>query len=198
MKTFNLAHFSIYLYMRISVSLSYSVLLSLPLYLCLSLSLFVSLYLSQITLTNKSEAETSFSFPKTAHYKMIPPSGALGPLQSLSAVLSFQPSQLGTFKSIAQLSVLDGLAYVSIKLYGESEPPEGKKTIIGGIDKFPEDFERKMKFVDPNKILIEKQESERHRSHNQGDRESKSITSTDRDKLYGMGRYFYCLSYLIL
>jgi hypothetical protein len=128
---------------------------------------------------------------------MIPPSGALGPLQSLSAVLSFQPSQLGTFKSIAQLSVLDGLAYVSIKLYGESEPPEGKKTIIGGIDKFPEDFERKMKFVDPNKILIEKQESERYKSHNQGDRESKSVTSTDRDKLYGMGRYFFCLLYPI-
>ena len=120
---------------------------------------------------------------------MIPPSGALGPLQSLSAVLSFQPSQLGTFKSIAQLSILDGLAYVSIKLFGESEPPEGKKTIIGGIDKFPEDFERKMKFVDPSKILLEKQESERYK--NQGDKESKSITSTDRDKLYGIVRYVF-------
>jgi hypothetical protein len=120
---------------------------------------------------------------------LIPPSGALGPLQSLSAVLSFQPSQLGTFKSIAQLSILDGLAYVSIKLFGESEPPEGKKTIIGGIDKFPEDFERKMKFVDPSKILLEKQESERYK--NQGDKESKSITSTDRDKLYGIVRYVF-------
>ena len=120
---------------------------------------------------------------------MIPPSGALGPLQSLSAVLSFQPSQLGTFKSIAQLSILDGLAYVSIKLFGESEPPEGKKTIIGGIDKFPEDFERKMKFVDPSKILLEKQESERYK--NQGDKESKSITSTDRDKMYGIVRYVF-------
>ena len=87
------------------------------------------------------------------------------------------------------MSILDGLAYVSIKLFGESEPPEGKKTIIGGIDKFPEDFERKMKFVDPSKILLEKQESERYK--NQGDKESKSITSTDRDKLYGIVRYVF-------
>ena len=151
----------------------------------------------KITLSNKSDAVTTFSFPSTAHFKMIPAKGSLQPLQTLSAVISFQPSQLGNFKSIVQMNISNGLSSVDIKLTGDSEPPEGKKTLVGGIDKVLGDFEKTFKFVDPSKILNERIESERMKSI--VERDTASLTSSDRDRIYGMNRYWtYYLAVHIL
>ena len=139
----------------------------------------------QVTLTNKSNAMTSFSFPQMAHFKMIPSKGSLTASQSLSVVLSFQPSQLGSFKSIAHMDVSDGLATVDIKLHGVSESPEGKKILVGGIDKVSSDFERKLKYVDPARVLRDKMESDWSRIP---EKDSESLTSLDRDSMYGMNR----------
>ena len=138
------------------------------------------------TLTNKSDALTTFSFPQSAQFKMIPPKGILQPLQTLSVVISFQPNQLGIFKSIAQLNISNGLTLVDIKLHGESKPPEGKKTLIGGIDKSAKETDKTFKFVDPSAVLMEKIMSERMEST--VERESQSLTSLDRDRVYGMNR----------
>ena len=83
--------------------------------------------------------------------------------------------------------VSDGLSTVDIKLHGLAEFAEGKKTLVGGIDKISSDFERKLKFVDPARVLKEKErmESDRHRI---ADKDSESLTSLDRDSMYGMNR----------
>ena len=93
---------------------------------------------------------------------------------------------MGIFKSIAQLNISNGLTLVDIKLHGESKPPEGKKTLVGGIDKSARETEKVFKFVDPSAVLLEKMMSER--MEDTVERESHSLTSQDRDRVYGMNR----------
>lgn len=138
------------------------------------------------TLTNKSEAVTTFLFPQSSQFKMIPPKGILQPLQSLSVIISFQPSQLGTFKSVMQISISNGLTSVDVKLHGEANPSEGKKNLVGGTDKLVQDFEKNFKFVDPSSILMYKMENENLR--NTVEKDTVSLTSKDRDRMYGMNR----------
>ena len=145
-----------------------------------------------VTLTNRCSEVTSFAFPPTAHFKMIPTKGVLQPLQTMTAVVSFTPGQMGKFKNIIRVSVADGKAFVDMKVVGESDiPPEGgtRKVMIGGIDKLGTDFEPKLKFVDPHKMLIEKLENEIIKSqHPRGvtDKDTVSLTSSDRDHVYSM------------
>ena len=143
-----------------------------------------------VTLTNRCSEVTSFAFPPTAHFKMIPTKGVLQPLQTMSAVVSFTPGQMGKFKNIIKVSIADGKAFVDMKVVGESElPPEGaRKVMIGGIDKLGTDFEPKLKFVDPHKMLIEKLEHEQIKSQQKGgtDKDTVSLTSSDRDHVYSM------------
>ena len=139
-----------------------------------------------VTLTNRCNEVTSFAFPPTAHFKMNPAKGVLLPLQSMTAVVSFTPGQMGKFKTIIKVVVADGKASVDMKVVGESDVPEGKKTIIGGIDKLGVDFEPKLKFVDPHKMLIEKLEAEKAKGLPKADKDTMSLTSSDRDHVYSM------------
>jgi hypothetical protein len=139
-------------------------------------------------ITNRSDAPVTFSFPKTAQFNMTPSKGTLGPLQSRSVVVSFQPSQMGKFKSVIQMVISGGLSTVGIKMVGESEYSEGKRVTIAGVDKIKADFDKKMKFVDPAKVLIEQIEEERMKKT--VDKETMSLTSSDRDHVYGTSSVF--------
>jgi hypothetical protein len=139
-----------------------------------------------VTLTNRCNEVTSFAFPPTAHFKMNPAKGVLQPLQTMTAVVSFTPGQMGKFKTIVKVAVADGKASVDMKVVGESDVPEGKKTLVGGIDKLGADFEPKLKFVDPHKMLIEKLEAEKAKGLPKVDKDTMSLTSSDRDQVYSM------------
>lgn len=141
-----------------------------------------------VTLQNRCNEVTSFAFPPTAHFKMNPAKGQLQPLQTMTVVVSFIPGQMGKFKSIIKLAIADGKAVVEMKVVGEADIAEGTKTLVGGIDKLGGDFEAKLKFVDPHKMLVEKLEAEKAKGAlpRAGDKDTVSLTSSDRDHVYSM------------
>ena len=81
---------------------------------------------------------------------MFPPKGLLMAQQILPVIISFQPNQLGSFKSNADINILEELSFVNIKLFGDSVPADGPKTLSGGADKNFIDFEKKLKFINSN------------------------------------------------
>lgn len=137
-------------------------------------------------LSNKSDAIVTYSFPQTAHFKMTPSKGSLQPLKSQSVILSFQPSQIGKFKTIIQLLILNGLSFVDIKLVGEAKYNELKKTITEGTDKIGTDFDKKFKFINPSNIL--RDQLEKLKMNGLIDKETVSLTSSDRDHVYSSNR----------
>lgn len=146
----------------------------------------------QVTLNNKSDAITSFKFPtNVAQYKMTPSYGVLQPLQSLSVVISFEPNQIGVFKNIVQLIILNGLSSVDIKLIGEAKLDINTKKngtkINGGTTKIDSNYTKTFKFVDPVNILNEKLENIKIKMMNV-DKETMSLSSLERDRMYGMNR----------
>ena len=104
-----------------------------------------------VTLVNKSNSITAFEFSKLAHFKVSIESGKLQAYQSISVVFSFTPTQLGSFKSMIHLSLAGGLSIIDLKILAEADQT-GKKTMVGGIDALPEDFQKSLKFVDPEEI----------------------------------------------
>jgi hypothetical protein len=143
-------------------------------------------------LTNRSNAETTFSFPSTAHFKMLPQRGILMAQQILPVIISFQPNQIGSFKSVADLNIQEGLSFVNIKLFGDSEFPDGPKILIGGTDKNFTDFERKFKFVDS--VMIENEKSDIgkvKKLHEKDFKNYMTLMSLDNDEYYGTTKYRY-------
>jgi hypothetical protein len=150
-------------------------------------------------LTNRSNAETTFLFPSTAHFKMIPQRGILMAQQILPVIISFQPNQMGSFKSVADLNIQEGLSFVNIKLFGDSEFPDGPKILIGGKDKNFLDFERKLKFVDS--IIIENEITDTGKVkelHEKDFKNSMTLMSLDNDAYYGTTKYrYFMICYLV-
>lgn len=104
-----------------------------------------------VTLNNKAASKTAFQFSHLAHFKISVEKGELQPYQSLSVIISFTPSQMGNFKNIIKLSLADGLSVIDLKVLAEADQL-GPKQMVGGVDKLPEDFEKSLKFVDPEEI----------------------------------------------
>lgn len=119
--------------------------------------------------------------------------------QILPVIISFQPNQMGSFKSVADLNIQDGLSFVTIKLFGDSEFPDGPKILIGGTDKNFLDFERKLKFADS--IIIENEKSDTgkvKKLHEKDFKNSMTLMSLDNDEYYGTTKYrYFIICYLV-
>ena len=79
---------------------------------------------------------------------MFPSKGLLMSQQILPVIISFQPNQLGSFKSIANINILEELLFIYIELFGDSVPADGPKILTGGANKNFIDFEKKLKLID--------------------------------------------------
>jgi hypothetical protein len=102
-----------------------------------------------MTLSNRAKLPLTFEFPVVATFKFQPLKGKLMPHENISVIASFLPPQLGQFKTKIPLSIGDGLKTYDIKVVGAAELIGGKKLLVTGTDKLPEDFVPKYKFVDP-------------------------------------------------
>lgn len=154
-------------------------------------------------MTNHSNEETTFSFPSTAHFKMFPPKGLLMAQQILPVIISFQPNQLGSFKSNADINILENLLLVNIKVFGDSVPADGPKILYGGADKNFIDFEKKLKFIDSINNIDEEEKlnenfifhfekmnkSVRLKLHEKEFRNSMTLMSLNKEFSYGTTKY---------
>jgi hypothetical protein len=102
-----------------------------------------------VSLKNPNSLPIHFEFPVAANFKFNPTKGKILPNETTSVIASFLPPQLGTFKTSVNLSLAKGLKYIDIKLVGEANALGGKKTLVGGTDKLPQDFAVEHKFVNP-------------------------------------------------
>lgn len=148
-----------------------------------------------VQLSNQTSAQTKFEFEKIAQFKFFPRMGVLEGHQSITVIASFQPTQLGKFKTTTNIIIMDGLRQVEMKLVGEANDVGNRKTAkdLGGIDKLPEDFKTQCKFVDPEKIIAERYEREQQAKLKKENKQFKTIiiddlasngSSKENDKIY--------------
>eukprot|EP01032_Pedospumella_encystans_P007939 gene7939-9469_t len=102
-----------------------------------------------INVSNKTKYPTDFEFPIIANFKFHPTKGHLHSLETVSVVASFLPPQLGKFKSNIKLSLAGGLSFFEVHAIGNSEDAGTRKTLLGGTNLLPADFEKHRKFVNP-------------------------------------------------
>ena len=150
-------------------------------------------------MTNHSNEETSFLFPSTAHFKMFPPKGLLMAQQILPVIISFQPNQLGSFKSNADVNILEDLLFINIKLFGDSVPADGPKILYGGADKNFTDFEKKLKYIDTINNLDEEEKLNLNSNfdkmnkcvklHEKDFKNSMTLMSLNKEFSYGTTKY---------
>ncbi|RLN49857.1 hypothetical protein BBJ28_00022104, partial [Nothophytophthora sp. Chile5] len=89
-----------------------------------------------------------------AHFAVRPRSGRLDVLQSQSLVVSFTPSQLGTFRSVLTLRINGGVLELPVPVVGcaasvGSVPPSSER-LVGGPEALPADFAPQFKFLLPD------------------------------------------------
>ncbi|ETM01724.1 hypothetical protein L917_01720 [Phytophthora nicotianae] len=107
-----------------------------------------------LSLKNLSGLPVRFEVPKgVAHYSVNPRTGRLDVLQSQSLVVSFAPTQLGTFNSILTIKINDGVLELPVKVLGRAAvvgpvPPVSER-LVGGPLALPPDFAPKYKFLLP-------------------------------------------------
>ncbi|KAL4133728.1 hypothetical protein PRIC2_004045 [Phytophthora ramorum] len=107
-----------------------------------------------LSLKNLSGLPVRFDIPKgVAHYSVNPRTGRLDVLQSQSLVVSFAPTQLGTFNSVLALRINDGVLEIPVKVLGRAAvvgpvPPVSER-LVGGPLALPADFAPKYKFLLP-------------------------------------------------
>jgi hypothetical protein len=106
-----------------------------------------------MTLLNTSPIPLKFNFSTGAQYKMVPNSGVVNSGQSMSIVASYVPCQLGTTKKLCNFSVESGLRTTEVRIIGDCIASDMKKTVVGGIDKVPDDFKKNYKFVEPGDMI---------------------------------------------
>jgi hypothetical protein len=150
-----------------------------------------------VTLNNKSASKTTFEFSHLAHFKCSVEKGELQAYQSLSVVMSFTPTQLGVFKNVIQLSLAGGLEVIDLKILADADQP-GKRVLVGGLDKLPEDFQKTLKFVDPEEIAAMKKAKKQGKKIVSGTSEApfhplqddktffSNSSSKLRDEIYGL------------
>jgi hypothetical protein len=110
------------------------------------------------SISNNSHMATTFDFPKTAQFKIVPNKGTLDAQQTKTLVATFQPAQLGKHKTNIKVSIANGLHTVEFKMVAESDDVGVKKVLVGGSAQLPEDFKVQYKFVDPDKVKTERRE----------------------------------------
>jgi hypothetical protein len=107
-----------------------------------------------LSLKNLSGLPVHFEAPKgVAHYSVSPRAGRLDVLQSQSLVVSFTPTQLGTFNSLLAIRINDGVLEIPVKVLGRAAsvgpvPPPSER-LVGGPLALPADFAPKYKFLLP-------------------------------------------------
>ncbi|KAG6954458.1 hypothetical protein JG687_00011816 [Phytophthora cactorum] len=107
-----------------------------------------------LSLKNLSGLPVRFEAPKDVpHYSVNPRTGRLDVLQSQSLVVSFAPTQLGTFNSILALQINGGVLEIPLKVLGRAAvvgpvPPVNER-LVGGPLALPADFAPKFKFLLP-------------------------------------------------
>ncbi|KAG3085239.1 hypothetical protein PI125_g19289 [Phytophthora idaei] len=107
-----------------------------------------------LSLKNLSGLSVRFEAPKDVpHYSVNPRTGRLDVLQSQSLVVSFAPTQLGTFNSILALQINGGVLEIPVKVLGRAAvvgpvPPVNER-LVGGPLALPADFAPKFKFLLP-------------------------------------------------
>ncbi|KAE9083214.1 hypothetical protein PF010_g21298 [Phytophthora fragariae] len=107
-----------------------------------------------LSLKNLSGLPVRFEVGKgVAHYSVSPRTGRLDVLQSQSLVVSFAPTQLGTFNSFLTLRINDGVLEIPVKVLGRAAavgpaPPVSER-LVGGPMALPADFAPKYKFLLP-------------------------------------------------
>ncbi|OWZ15434.1 hypothetical protein PHMEG_00010921 [Phytophthora megakarya] len=107
-----------------------------------------------ISLKNVSGLPVRFEVPKgVAHYSISPRTGRLDVLQSQSLVVSFAPTQLGTFNSILLLRINGDVLEIPVKVLGKAAAvgpvPPASERLVGGPLALPADFAPKYKFLLP-------------------------------------------------
>lgn len=104
-----------------------------------------------VSLKNVSGLPISFRIPKTAHFSTRPSASRLNVLQSQSLVVSFTPTQLGSFSNTLQLIINKEILTMPIHVKGRAMAVGERKSreIVGGIQALPQDFQPKFKFLLP-------------------------------------------------
>lgn len=105
-----------------------------------------------VSLKNVSGLPVSFKIPKTAHFSTKPSASRLNVLQSQSLIVSFTPTQLGSFTSTLQLIINNEILTMPIHVKGRAMAVGERKNreIVGGIQALPQDFQPKFKFLLPS------------------------------------------------
>ncbi|KAK1930268.1 Cilia- and flagella-associated protein 47 [Phytophthora citrophthora] len=107
-----------------------------------------------LSLKNLSGLPVRFELPKdVAYYSANPRTGRLDVLQSQSLVVSFAPTQLGTFSNVLTLKINNGVMEIPVKVVGRAAvvgpvPPVSER-LVGGPLALPPDFAPKYKFLLP-------------------------------------------------
>eukprot|EP00818_Percolomonas_sp_WS_P004310 CAMPEP_0117456020 /NCGR_PEP_ID=MMETSP0759-20121206/11661_1 /TAXON_ID=63605 /ORGANISM="Percolomonas cosmopolitus, Strain WS" /LENGTH=2921 /DNA_ID=CAMNT_0005249345 /DNA_START=158 /DNA_END=8920 /DNA_ORIENTATION=- len=129
-----------------------------------------------VTLTNNNQLPIPFSIKKIAHFSASPPKGELKPLETKNIRFTFSPAHLGEFNSNIIVSLLGGKQKISLNMIGEADALGDKKTVVGGTDKLPEDFQRKPKWVKNSRFQPKSLDLSRNRFLEQRKREKEQYT----------------------
>ncbi|KAG1695846.1 hypothetical protein DVH05_019184 [Phytophthora capsici] len=114
-----------------------------------------------LSLKNVSGLPVRFELSRdVAHYSVNPRTGRLDVLQSQSLVVSFAPTQLGTFNSVLAIKINDGVVEIPVKVFGRAAaigpvPPVSER-LVGGPLALPADFAPKYKFLLPEEAKATK------------------------------------------
>ena len=104
----------------------------------------------EVTLRNPSPyLPIDFAFNAIANFSIAPTKGTLAPLQSITAVATFKPSQLGRFSSQFHCRVADGLRVVPLRVQGTSSSTGDRKLTSRGIKGAASPFHPQHKFIVP-------------------------------------------------
>lgn len=116
-----------------------------------------------VTIVNNNILPIDFNFLRIAHFQVTPSKGTFKGMETKNIRFSFSPTQLGTFNSQITLSLLEGKYKIQFNVSGRADKLGEKKTIIGGTDKLPEDFERKPKWIKNSRFQPDALEESRKR-----------------------------------
>ncbi|TMW58151.1 hypothetical protein Poli38472_011739 [Pythium oligandrum] len=104
-----------------------------------------------LSLKNLSGLPVAYVIPRVAQFATKPSSGRLDVFQSQAIVVSFVPTQLGSYKTTLEVIIQDGVLTIPLMVKGTAAAlgDKSKHDLVGGLMALPQDFEPKYKFVRP-------------------------------------------------
>lgn len=114
-----------------------------------------------LSISNKTNYPTNFLFPVVANFKFLPSNGILQGFETISVTATFIPPQLGEFKGLIKVSIANDLKFVELHAIGYCNNTGTIKKLYGGTDKLPQDFEKKLKFVNSEEEAATRYEKQR-------------------------------------